>query len=203
VRGPFGPQTTDSATRPKTRSEARILATLQQMRTTGNIRFGVPEADGRKLRLLAEAVGAKNVIEIGTSTGYSTFWLCLGVQHAGGHVTTFDLDEKVASIAREHFRRAGVDEDVTVVVGNAHATLASQLEMVDLVFLDADKEGCVGYLNRLLPLLRPGGIVLAHNIQPAPEFLSRVTADPSLDTVRLTQASGLSARLKKRPSLPE
>lgn len=181
-----------------TPAEARILTTLAGMKATGGIRFGVPEGDGRRLRLLVAASGAKNVVEIGTSTGYSTLWLTLGVKETGGHVTTFELNENIAAIARANFQKAGVDGDVSVVVGDAHKTLASLAGPVDLAFLDADKDGYVDYFNQLLPRLRPGGLILAHNVQYAPEYLARVGAAAGLETVRLTRASGLSATMKKR-----
>ncbi len=194
----IGPEPAVSKALAQSQLEARVLSRLDEMRRTGGVRFGVPENDGRRLRLLVEATGAREVIEVGTSTGYSTLWLCLGVHETGGHVTTFELDERIAAIARDNIRKAGVEQYATVVVGNAHTTLVAFDKPVDLVFLDADKEGYVDYLEKLLPRLRPGGLMLAHNVEYAPEYTKRVTADAALDTVRLTQASGLSATLKKR-----
>ena len=69
---------------------------------------------------------------------------------------------------------------------------------IDLVFLDADKEGYVDYLNKLLPLVRPGGLILAHNVDDAPAYIRQVAADPQLDTVQLTQGSGLTVTVKRR-----
>lgn len=182
----------------RTPEEARILAAIGQMKSTGGIRFGVPEADGRRLRLLAEAAGAANAVEIGTSTGWSGLWLCLGMESTQGRLTTFELSPEVAAIARENFRRAGVEARVTVVVGDAHRNLASLHGPVDLVFLDADKEGYVDYLEQLLPRVRPGGLILAHNTRYAPEYMRRVTTDPALDTLLLTQSSGLAVTVKRR-----
>ena len=176
--------------------EARVLATLDEMRAAKQ--FGVPEADGRRLRLLAEASGAREVVEIGTSTGYSGLWLCLGVRQSGGHVTTFEIDPRRAARAREFFKKAGVANHITVIEGDAHKTLANLKGTVDLVFLDADKEGYPDYLRQLLPLVRPGGLILAHNVSKAPEYIQAVASNPELETVQLTQGSGLSATLKKR-----
>jgi len=194
----FGDESLLTAAVSRSEAEARILATLEDMRKTGKIQFGVPESDGRRLRVLAEAIGARNVVEIGTSTGYSGLWLCLGTLPTDGRVTTFEIDPKRAATAREVFRSAGVDNRITVVLGDAHKTLGTVKGPIDLVFIDADKEGYGDYLNQLLPLLRPGGLILAHNVERAPEFIQRVAADPQLDTVLLTQGSGLSATLKKR-----
>jgi predicted O-methyltransferase YrrM len=178
--------------------EARVLATLDQMQRAGARQFGVPESDGRRLRLLTEALGARSVVEIGTSTGYSGLWLCLGVRQSGGHVTTFEIDPKRAARAREFFHQAGVENHVTVVEGDAHKNLAALKGNVDLVFLDADKEGYTDYLRQLLPLVRPGGLILAHNVSMAPEYVQAVASNPELETIQLTQGSSLSATLKKR-----
>ena len=194
----FGKEPVLVAAQAATSAEAKALACLRQMAQTGNTHLAVPESDGRRLRLLAEAVDAKSVVEVGTSTGYSALWLYLGVSRAGGHVTTFEIDEQRAQAAKQNFLQAGVNGKIEVVVGNAHKTVATLRAPIDLVFLDADKEGYVDYLNKLLPLVRPGGLILAHNVDDAPDYLSRVAADPQLDTVRLTQGSGLSVPLKKR-----
>ena len=80
--------------------------------------------------------------------------------------------------------------------GKMVATLTAP---IDLVFLDADKDGYVDYLNRLAPLVRPGGLILAHNVDSAPDYLKRVTTDPQFETIRLTEGSGMSVTIKKRP----
>src|SRR5499427_7473690 len=94
--------------------EEKILSVLRRMVDTHQTYLNVPAADGRALRLLAEAIGAKSVVEIGTSTGYSGLWFCLALQRTGGHLTTFEIDHQRASMAREHFRDAGVERIVTV-----------------------------------------------------------------------------------------
>ncbi len=194
----FGAEPAAAPARAKSSAERRILATLDEMLRTGQRRFGVPEADGRRLRLLAEVMGAKNVVEIGTSTGYSTLWLALGVLPAQGRVSTFEIDSDRAQAARRHLRDAGVDQQVTVVVGDAHQTIAQVEAPIDLVFLDADKGGYTDYLSKLLPRLRPGGLILAHNADHAPEYLRRVAANRDLETVFLTQGSALAVTMKKR-----
>ncbi len=122
----------------------------------------------------------------------------LVLRQTGGRLTTFEIDPRRAATAREFFRKAGLDGQATVVVGDAHQTLATLKDPIDAVFMDADKEGYVDYLKRLLPLLKPGGVILAHNIRQAPDYLQYVAANPDLETVLLVQSSGLTATLKKR-----
>lgn len=177
-----------------TEAEQRVLAVLHEMRTSGKTYLSIDERSGRLLRVLTEAIGAKNVVEIGTSTGYSGLWLSLGLQKTGGRLTTFEINPGRAAMAREHFKKAGVDQLVSVVEGDAHQTVTRLREPVDLVFLDADKEGYADYLDKLLPLVRPGGLIVADNAEMAPDYVQAVTSRPDLETV----FARLSITLKKR-----
>lgn len=198
-RGPWRRTvSTEARPLPKDDAEKRILEVIEAAEREGRLFASVPVTDGRMLRLLTEAAGARHVVEVGTSTGYSGLWFCLALQKTGGKLTTFEIDARRAAMAREHFRQAGVDKLVTVVEGNAHQTIGRVKEPVDVVFLDADKEGYVAYLEKLLPLVRPGGLILAHNVDMADEYVRRVTGDPNLDTVMYMQGGGLSITLKKR-----
>ena len=114
--------------------------------------MSVPRDDGRLLRMLAESLGAKHVVELGTSYGYSGVWFCLALRKTGGKLTTYEIDPQRAATARNNFKRAGVTESVTIVEGDAHKEVTKLKEPVDLVFIDADKEGYADYLNKLLPL---------------------------------------------------
>jgi caffeoyl-CoA O-methyltransferase len=176
-------------------AEKRVLGVLQQMVAGRELFLAVDADNGRMLRLLAETTGAKNVVEIGTSTGYSGLWICLGLQAQGGKLTTFEIDPARAEQARKHFAQAGVDGLVEVVVGDAHEK-AKRLEgPIDLLFLDADKEGYASYLQTLLPLVRKGGLIAADNVAMAPEYVKAVTTDPQLDTVFFGR---FAVTLKKR-----
>jgi len=181
----------------KTEMEKTILAVLDQIVKSHQTYLNVPVTDGRALRLLTEAVGAKNVAEIGTSTGYSGLWFCLALQSTGGHLTTFEIDHGRATMAREHFHEAGVDKLVTIVEGNAHELVTKHKGPVDVAFIDADKEGYVDYLNKLLPLVRPGGLILAHNVDMAPDYVRAVTTNPDLETIFYLEGNGLGVTLKK------
>ncbi len=181
----------------KTDAEKRILAVLDGIVKLHQTYLSVPIQDGRALRVLTEAAGAKTVVEIGTSTGYSGLWFCLALQATGGHLTTFELDHQRASMAREHFEKAGVEKLVTIVEGDAHENVTKLKGPVDVAFIDADKSGYLDYLHKLLPLVRPGGLILAHNVDMVPDYVKAVTASPDLETIFYMEGEGLAVTLKK------
>jgi len=184
----------------KTDTEKKILAVLDDMdknQRRGNM--NVPVLDGRLLRLLTESIGAKHVVEVGTSNGYSGIWLGLALQKTGGKLTTHEIDADRASLARENFKKAGVDKVITLVEGDAHENVKKIKEPIDLLFLDADKEGYIDYLNKLLPLVRPGGLIVGHNInqrQADPKYIEAITKNPALESLLLQ--GQVSVTLKKR-----
>jgi predicted O-methyltransferase YrrM len=178
--------------------ETKILAVLDRMLKSHETYLSVPIQDGKALRLLTEATGAKNVVEIGTSTGYSGLWLCLALQRTNGRLTTFEIDHQRASMAQEHFKEAGVEKMVTIIEGDAHVQVAKLKEPIDLAFIDADKSGYVDYLNKLLPLVQPGGLILAHNVDMVPDYVKVVTTRADMETVLYMEGAGLAITLKRR-----
>jgi predicted O-methyltransferase YrrM len=160
--------------------------------------LNVPATDGRMMRLLTEAAGAKNVVEIGTSTGYSGLWLSLALKSTGGRLTTFEADVGRAATAREYFRKAGVDGIVTIVEGDARVNIKRMKKKIDVLFLDADKESYIAYFNQLLPLVRANGLILAHNVDMIPDYVKLVTTRPGLETLFYMEGNGLAITLKKK-----
>jgi predicted O-methyltransferase YrrM len=176
---------------PKNDNEKKILGILDDILERQRYR-NVPSQDGRLLRLLTESMNAKNVVEIGTSTGYSGIWFGMALQKTGGKLTTFEIDAGRAATARANFKRAGMADIITLVEGDAHDEVKKLKDTIDILFLDADKEGYVDYLNKLLPLVRPGGLIIAHNINPRmadPKYMEAITANPNLETIVRTEVS--------------
>lgn len=187
----------------KSEAEKKILSVLDEMGKDRSRRYlSVSQNDGRLMRQLTEAAGAKRVVEIGTSTGYSGLWFALALRATGGKLTTYEIDPERAKTARANFKKAGVDELITVVVGDAHEEVKKYTEQIDVLFLDADKEGYIDYLNKLLPLIRPGGLIFAHNMRrptPDPRYIEAITKNPDLDTsFLLMDGAGVGVTLKKR-----
>jgi caffeoyl-CoA O-methyltransferase len=201
--GAMGGASLASEPLPKDDTEKKILDVLEEM--DKNQRRGmmnVSMEDGRLLRLLTESVDAKHVVEIGTSNGYSGIWFCLALRTTGGKLTTHEIDAQRATLAKENFTKAGVDKLITLVEGDAHETVKKLKGPIDIVFIDADKEGYSDYLTKLLPLLRPGGLIVAHNMnmpQAESSYIKDVTKNPALDTVFLNmQSAGVAVSMKKR-----
>ncbi len=195
-RSPF-----ENPIRAKDKTEAQILKALADIQRTQGWRLNVPESDGRLLRLLAEAIDAKSVVEIGTSNGISSIWIALALKRTGGKLVTHEINPKTAALARENFAKAGVADIVTVVEGNAHETVSRLKGPIDMAFIDADKPGYSDCLKKLLPLVRPGGLILAHNITPRmadPQYVKAITTNPDLETAFFMQGAGMSVTLKKR-----
>lgn len=134
-------------------------------------RQGLPEIYvspdvGRLLQLLLAAVGARRVLEVGTLGGYSAIWMARSLP-ADGRLLTLELDPDRAAFARGFAARAGLEAVIEVRVGDARELLeelvAADGEPFDAVFIDADKESYVEYLERSLELVRPGGLIMADN----------------------------------------
>jgi len=202
-RGQFMRDRTDtlfkSSPLPKDEAEKKILSVLEDMHDNESRGMSnVPLEDGRLLRLLTETNNAKHVVELGTSNGYSGIWFSLALRTTGGKLTTFEIDHERVVLAQGNFKRAGVDNIVTIVEGDAHKEAPKLKEQIDILFLDADKEGYIDYLNKLLPLVRQGGLIIAHNMTAGmadPNYVKAVTTNTELETLFIT---GIGITLKKR-----
>jgi predicted O-methyltransferase YrrM len=118
---------------------------------------------GALLRVLAMAVRATRILEIGTAIGYSGIWMA-GALPEGGMLLTMEVDDQRVREARDNFKRAGVSERVNVIAGNARLLLAKVSGPFDLIFQDGDKLMYGPMLNRLVDLLRPGGLLVTDNV---------------------------------------
>ncbi len=204
-RGPgrFGPAASEyeNPLLPKDDVEKKILAGLDEMRK-GPRHANVSTNDGRLLRQLTEAVDAKRVVEIGTSTGESAVWFAMALRKTGGKLYTHEISPEMVKIASKNFKKAGVDDIITIIEGDAHKTVSRHKEPIDILFLDADKSGYIDYLEKLLPLVRPGGLIIAHNMRgpaPDPRYIKAITQDPKLETsFLLMEGAGVGVTLKKR-----
>jgi predicted O-methyltransferase YrrM len=149
--------------------DAALAGTVAEMERESVPKINVSGTEGKLLQVLALAVGAKRILEIGTLGGYSGIHLARALPE-GGTLVTLEIDPHHAEVAQSNFDSAGVGHRVDVRVGPAAETLRAIATAgeapFDLVFIDADKGGYVEYLELSLPLLREGGLMLADNTLP-------------------------------------
>lgn len=141
-----------------------LVEALRAGEAAGLPAIAVSAQQGKFLHVLAKAMGARRILEIGTLGGYSTIWLARAVG-AGGSVVTLEYDPKHAEVAKASLGRAGVGDRVEVVVGPALETLPTLTGgPFDLVFIDADKKNNAAYLKWAIDLSRPGSAILVDNV---------------------------------------
>ncbi len=141
-----------------------LSAALESSNAAGLPRIAVSAQQGKFLCLLAGAMQARRILELGTLGGFSTIWLARGAGPQG-RVVTLEYEPRHAEVARANLQRAGVADRVEVVVGAALDTLPTVTGgPFDLVFIDADKENNLAYLEWALRLARPGAVILVDNV---------------------------------------
>jgi len=151
---------------------------------------GMPAHDvapnqGKLLMLLAQIVGARKILEIGTLGGYSTIWLARGLAD-GGRLITLEADPKHAAVAGRNIDRAGLRDQVEIRVGRALETLPELTREApfDLIFVDADKANNPGYLEWSIRLSRPGSLIVADNVVRDGAVIDEKSRDASVQGVR-------------------
>jgi caffeoyl-CoA O-methyltransferase len=176
---------------PIKRDPAQLKRLLDQMDAKGYEFWSVPRKDGEFLHFLVKATRARNVLEIGTSQGFSAIWMGLALEETGGRLITIEIDKERYDLARRHVSEAGLSQRVTLIKGDAHAEVVKLERPFDFVFLDADKEGQLDYFNKLYPKkLVPGGILAVHNaiLQASSmrDYLQMIRKHTDFDTVTLS-----------------
>ena len=150
---------------------------------------------GELLAVLVRATQARRILEIGTSNGYSTLWLAEAAKDLGGTVTTVELSDAKARMARETFARSGLADRIRLLHEDAGSTLDhSDADTFDLVFLDSERTEYPAWWPRLKRVIRPGGLLVVDNATSHPEqmapFMALVEADSSFTTCLATVGNG-------------
>jgi predicted O-methyltransferase YrrM len=155
---------------------------------------------GSLLRLLATAIGAKRILEIGTAIGYSGIWLA-GALPPDGLLVTLERDQTRARTARDNFARSGLTEKVSVVIGDAQRMLAKVSGPFDLIFQDGDKPQYLTQLERLVELLRPGGLLITDNVLWDGEVVPGFKNPPRRNATDTRAISEYNMRINQHPQL--
>ena len=132
------------------------------LRTSHGRMVAGPEV-GALLNLLVRELRPRRVLELGTFTGYSTLWMASALPE-GGRLDTIEINDELEDLIREAFRRAGVEDRVRLVIGDALDVLPMVDETYDLVYIDANKRDYVAYYQEVINLVRPGGLIVADNV---------------------------------------
>lgn len=164
-------------------SDPALEAILAANAAAGLQPIDVSPLQGKFLHLIARAIGARRVLEIGTLGGYSTLWLARAVGE-NGRVVTLELHARNAEVARANLDRAGVGEQVEICVGVALDLLPVVEGPFDLVFIDADKANQDAYLAWALKLARPGTVIIGDNVVRDGEVANPATRDLNVRGVR-------------------
>jgi predicted O-methyltransferase YrrM len=192
-----------SAQRPGTELPPAISTVLQNIRAADKGQLAVSEEDGRFLRVMVATRGAKSILEIGAASGYSGIWLGLGARETAGRVTAIEYDPQRANEATANVAKAGLNDVVRVVHGDAFKEIPKLQGTFDLVFLDAWKPDYKKFFDLVYPRLNPGGVFLAHNVvnkrNEMEPFLATILSHPNLFTTIVSPGSeGMSVSYKRR-----
>jgi caffeoyl-CoA O-methyltransferase len=166
---------------------------------------------GQFLRMISVLLQPKNILEVGTFTGYSAICLSQGLKD-GGTLFTIDVNEELEGMAKKYFDKAGVSGKMKYLIGNAVEIIPKLDVMFDLVFIDADKENYSNYYDLVFDKLNSGGVILADNVlwsgkvieekqddetRALVSFSDKVQNDPRVDNVLVTIRDGLMMIRKK------
>lgn len=179
-----------------------VARLLDEIRRADAGQLAVSEEDGRFLRSLVAARGARQALEIGAASGYSAIWIGLGLRETGGRLVTIEYDAQRAREARANIGRAGLGDIVQVVSGDAFAAIPKLAGEFDFVFLDAWKPDYQRFFDLVYPRMPRGGVFVAHNVlnkrDEMGDFLETVTTHPNLFTsIVAPSGEGVSVSVKR------
>jgi predicted O-methyltransferase YrrM len=179
----------------------QIESLLKSIKAADKGLLAVSEEDGRFLRVLVATRGAKSILEIGGASGYSAIWLGLGARETGGHVVSIEYDPQRAKEEAENIHKAGLEDVVRAIHGDAFKEIPKLSGTFDFVFLDAWKPDYIKFFDMVFPRMVPGGVFTAHNVinkasQMEP-FLKAIESNPGLFTSIVSPGSeGMSVSYK-------
>jgi caffeoyl-CoA O-methyltransferase len=132
---------------------------------------------GKFLEMIAMMIHPENILEIGTFTGYSAICLAKGLK-PGGKLITIEINEELTTFSHSYFCRAGLENKITQLTGNALDIIPGLDIMFDLVFIDGDKREYTNYYRLVIDKVKPGGFILADNVLWGEKVLEKETSDP-------------------------
>ena len=131
---------------------------------------------GRVLSMLSKIISPKNILEVGTYTGYATLCLAEGLTE-NGTIDTVDNNEELFDFQKKYFEQSAWKNQIVQHLGNALEIIPSLNKKYDLVFIDADKENYINYFQMIVPMMNKGGIILSDNVLWSGKILGEVKAN--------------------------
>jgi len=181
-------------------STKRLLNELEIFSQENRGFHNIPPDTGQFFYMLVLISKSKNILEVGTSNGYSTIWLGEAAQQNKGKVTTIEISEHKVSMARENFKRARLDKTIKIVHGDALNEISKLNEKFDFLFLDAIKEDYINYFKLAYPKLTKNAVIVADNAimfeKYMKEYLNFVRNNKALKSVLVPIGSGVEFSLK-------
>lgn len=195
-----------------TKPESKLFSRLREetYREMQSPQMQVGRIEGQFLKMLVRLTGARRVLEIGMFTGYSGLMMAEGLPD-DGRLITCDVDPKAEAIASRYFAESEHGQKIEIRMGPALDTIKTLTEPLDMVFIDADKTNYLNYYEAVMPLVRPGGLIVADNVlwsgrvlnpedddsRAIVEFDKRVNEDPRVENVCLTVRDGMMLAWKR------
>lgn len=168
---------------------------LRQLEKTAKQYTNIAPENGQFLSILIRTIQAQNVLEVGTSNGYSAIWIAAALKETGGRLISLEFDPARAAEAQTHLQEVGLDAIVDVRIGNALDEIPKCDATFDLVFLDAEKNEYRRYLELVLPDIRPGGLIVADDTvtmrDEMPDYIEFVFNTPLLNSVDIPLDDGV------------
>jgi predicted O-methyltransferase YrrM len=164
-------------------ADEALTAALIATEHAGLEAINVAPAQGKLLQILAQSVGARSILEIGTLGAYSTILLARALPD-GGKLVTLEINPEAAEVARANLEQAGIAGRVEVIVGPALESLRALDATFDFVFIDANKDQNPEYFAESLARTRSGGLIVVDNVVRGGAVLERASEDPRVQGVR-------------------
>ncbi len=186
--------------------DAKTLEVLEKLEKTSEEFWNISRQTGNFINMLIKLARAKNVLEIGTSNGYSTLWITDALKTTGGHLTTIEFWDKRQCIARDNCKYCNLEEYVTFKLGQASDVIKNEInEHFDLVFIDANKQEYLSFFELVHPLLNKNGVILADNIishaLKVKPFVEAISSHPEYQVQVLDLPDGLLMAYKSGENL--
>jgi len=185
---------------PVDRVMADLIAETAELGEISRMQLGVDQA--AFLGFMVGLLNARFVVEVGTFTGLSSLAMARALPE-DGRILCCDISDELTSMARRYWERAGVSDRIDLILAPAAQTLGQLDQAVDLAFIDADKQGYISYYEALVPMLSPGGVIIADNVfmgargssenaTAIHDFVDHIIEDSRTETVMISIGDGFT-----------